>query len=96
MEGRIASLHHELTKLGAAPADRPARRSTGVVRPLSFGSEFDSANIPWLRAELDGLELRSKSVSPLPAELSRSLAKLREQVEWLEHLLQRGAPLDGA
>lgn len=88
MLARIESLHRKLTKLGAAQVDRPVPRPpTGPSRAVSIWSEFNSENIPQLKAELECLELRSKSLSAVPTEVRRSLARLREQIEWLEHLL---------
>jgi hypothetical protein len=87
MEARIGSLHQRLSKLGAAEVKRPVFPTTTTVRALSTGSEFNSANLAHLAAELDCLERRAKSLSPLPVEVRRSLDRLREQVEWLESLL---------
>jgi hypothetical protein len=86
---RIESLHRHLTSLGAAEVSRPVAKPFTAVRAVSIWSEFHSGNIPHLKAELDCLDLRSKSLSHLPPEIRRSLARLREQVEWQEHLLSR-------
>jgi hypothetical protein len=87
MMARIEGLHRKLTKLGAAEARRPGPGPTYAARAISSLSEFNSSNLPQLKAELDCLDLRAKGVARLPADVGRSLAKLREQVEWLEHLL---------
>jgi hypothetical protein len=86
---RIEGLHRKLTKLGAAEVRRPPPGPTQVARAISSLSEFNSSNIPQLKAELECLDLRAKGVARLPADVGRALAKLREQVEWLEHLLAR-------
>jgi len=53
MQGRIASLHRELTSLGAVQAARPVPKPTDAGRSVSIWSEFNSATISLLEAELD-------------------------------------------
>jgi hypothetical protein len=83
LQARIDGLHSKLTRHGAAELKRPVFRGATTARALSPASEFNSANLAHLQAELDCLERRAGSAAPLPAEIRRSLDKLREQVEWL-------------
>jgi hypothetical protein len=87
MQAAIAILHRKLTSLGATEIRRPALPPAGPVRSISMWSEFNSANLAHLKAEVACLERRSESLSPPPKRINRSLGRLREQVEWLEGLL---------